>query len=888
MIRKVVRQVRAILGGRRVQDETARELDFHIQMETDARVRAGMSPAEARRTALRDFGGVSRVREEVLDARGITFWESLWQDMRFGVRMLGRSPGYTAAAVAILALGIGANTAMFSVIYGVLLEPLPYRDDGELVLVEQSMPALDINALNVSIPELTDYRAQLQTVRDLVEYHSMSFTLLSEGEPDRVDTGVVSANFFDTLGVRPLHGRTFAGGDDDLGAEAVLVLSHEYWQQKFGGDPAVVGRVLEMNNRPHTVIGVLPPHPQYPRYNDVYMPTSACPFRAQAQETVAENRRAFGALEVFGRLAQGVTPERASTELGAVAGAFDDRFPAVYETNGKRGEVIARVEPLKEELVGGARPMLMALSGTVLLVLLIACANVANLALARTVRRGRELAVRTALGAGRGRLVRQLVTESVMLALAGGALGLALASLSLDLLTGFVARFTPRTGEIDIDAGVLLFTLVVSVATGIAAGLLPAFSTRRNVSQAIHEGSAGSGESPSRRRVRAGLVVGQVAVSFVLLVGAALVLESFFRLASVPLGYRTEQVMTASIYGNFTRMATAEDVRRIEDGILERLRAAPGVASAAIANAVPQSALLPGPRAIQIEGQAPGTRSMNAVRSVASDGYFDTIGVPILAGRDFRLGDHAEAPPVAIINQSMAEFWEGRDPVGTAFSVVGANPLVWYTVVGVAGDFRMYGADRGIEAQFYMSASQAGFGGGRLLVRTDRNPIDMVPVIKDAVHAVDAAMPVEEFRTLAEIRNERLAAPGLTAALLSMFAGVALLVTLTGIAGLVGTSVSQRTREFGLRMALGASRGSVLRLVLGQGVTLVVVGAVIGAAGAVAFGRLIGQFLFETATTDPLAYAVVAAVFVAAAIVAAFGPARRATSIDPLKALRSE
>jgi len=690
------------------------------------------------------------------------------------------------------------------------------------------------------------------------------------------------------LGVRPLYGRTFVDADDELGAEAVLVLSHEYWQQKFGGDPAVVGRVLEMNNRAHTVIGVLPPHPQYPRYNDVYMPTSACPFRARAQQTAAENRRAFGALEVFGRLAQGVTPERASTELGAVAGAFDDRFPDVYETNGKRGEVIARVEPLKEELVGGARPMLLALSGTVLLVLLIACANVANLALARTVRRSRELAVRTALGAGRGRIVRQLVTESVMLALAGGALGLALASLSLGLLTGFVARFTPRTGQIDIDGGVLLFALVVSVATGVVAGLVPALSSRRSVSQAIHDGSAGSGESPSRRRVRAGLVVGQVAVSFVLLVGAALLLESFFRLAAVPLGYRTERVMTAAIYGNFTRMATADDARRIQDGILERLRTSPGVVSAAITNAVPQSALLPGPRAVQIEGRPPGSRPMNAVQTVASEDYFDTLGVPMLSGRDFRLGDSADATPVAIINQSMAKLWEGRDPLGTAFSIVGVTPEIWFTVVGVSGDFRMYGADRDIEAQFYLPASQAGFGGGRLLVRTDRNPVDMVPVIKAAVHAVDPAMPVEELRTLDEIRNERLAVPGLTAALLSMFAGVALLVTLAGIAGLIGTSVSQRTREFGLRMALGASRGSVLRLVLRQGVALVVVGAIIGAVGAAAFSRLIGRFLFETAPTDPLAYAVVGTVFVMAAVTAALGPARRATGIDPLTALRSE
>ncbi len=888
MVSRILRRLRTLAGARRVDDEITRELHFHIQMEVDERVRSGMSEQEARRTALRDFGGVGRIREEVRDARGMTFWDNLWQDTRFGLRTLRRSPGYTLAAVVILALGIGANTAMFSVVYGVLVEPLPYRDDGELVLVEQSVPALDMDSLNVSIPELADYRGQLRTVRDLVEYHSMSFTLLSEGEPDRVDTGVVSANFFNMLGVRPLYGRTFVAADEELGAEAVLVLSHEYWQQKFGGDPSVVGRVLEMNNRPHTVIGVLPPHPQYPRYNDVYMPTSACPFRARAQETAAQNRRAFGALEVFGRLSPGETAERASTELATVAAAFDDRFPDVYETNGKRGEVVAHVQPLKEELVAGARPMLVTLVGTTLLVLLIACANVANLALARTVRRSRELAVRTALGAGRGRLVRQLVTESLIVALAGGALGLGLASVSVEMLTRFVGRFTPRTGQIDIDGGVLLFALVTSVATGVVAGLLPALSVRRSLSGAMHDGAAGSGEGRTRQRLRAGLVVAQVAVSFVLLVGAALLLESFFRLSSVPLGYRTEQVMTAAIYGNFTRMATAEDARRIQDGVLERLRASPGVVSAAVTNAVPQSALLPGPRPIEIHGMAPGIRPRNAVQNVASEGYFDTLGVPILAGRDFRGGDGPEASPVAIVNQSMAGLWEGRSPLGTTFSVAGANPAVEYTVVGVSADFRMYGADRDVEAQFYLPASQAGFGGGRLLVRTDRNPIDLAPVIKAAVHAVDETMPVEELRTLAEIRNERLAVPGLTAVLLSLFAGVALVVTLAGIAGLVGTSVSQRTREFGLRMALGATRRSVLNLVLRQGVVLVVIGAVIGAGGAYGFSRLLSRFLFETRPTDPAAYAAVAAVFVVAALAAAFGPARRATTIDPLTALRSE
>jgi predicted permease len=889
MLRRVGRRLRTLWRAGGVDDEIARELDFHVRMEIENRVRSGMDLAEARRTALRDFGGLGRVREDVRDARGLTLWDAIRQDVRFGIRTLARSPGYTTAAILILALGIGANTAAFSVVRGVLLEPLPYPDDDELVLVQQSMPALRLPAFGVSIPELADYRDRLVAVRDLVEYHSMSFTLLDQGEPDRVDTGVVSANFFDMLGIRPLHGRTFVETDDDLGAEAVLVLSHEYWRSTFGGDPAVVGRVLEMNNRPHTVVGVLPPHPQYPRNNDVYMPTSACPFRSAAEETAATNRRAFGSLQVFGRLAPGATVTHASTELSTVGAGFDDRFPDVYQRAGARGEVVATAQPLKEELIREARPMLIALAGTTLLVLLIACANVASLALARTVRRRRELAVRSALGAGRGRLVRQLVTESLLVAGAGGLVGLVLAALSLELLTGFVARFTPRTGQIDIDGTVLAFTLVAAVATGIVFGIGPALSARRNLTHAMRDGGGQAGDSAGRQRARAVLVVAQVAVSFVLLVGAALLLESFYRLSSVPLGYRSEGVITAAIYGNFSVGGTQEDALHLQTAILERLRATPGVRAAALTNAVPHAAINPQPIRVRLEGEPEGEQDPRDVdQRVASDGYFDLLSVPILAGRDVRSGDTFQASPVAVINQQMAGMWKGRDPVGRRFALAGQPDPQWITVAGVVADFRMYGADREIGPQYYLPVNQRPGAGIRMLVATAGDPYALVPAIKAAVHAVHPGIPVEELRTLEELRSERLAVPGLTTALLGIFAGVALVVTLAGLAGLVGTSVSQRTREFGLRMALGATRGSVLRLVLRQGIVLVIAGVALGIGGAYAFSQLIGRFLFETRPTDPMAYAIVACVFAAAALAAAFAPARRATRIDPLVALRSE
>jgi predicted permease len=892
---RLLRRVRTLLRRRKVDDEVARELDFHIEMEALQRARAGLQPDEARRAALRDFGEPARVREHVRDVRGMTVADGLEQDVRFALRTLRRSPGFTIAAVLILALGIGANTAMFSVIDGVLLEPLPFRNGDELVLIQQAATKSDVPDAGVSIPELARYRGRLASIRDLVEYHSMSFTLLNQGEPDRVDTGVVSANFFSMLGIAPLYGRTFADADDDLGAEAVLVLSHAYWRDKFGADPRVVGRVLEMNNRPHTVVGVLPEYPQYPRRNDVYMPTSACPFRAAAERTLPLGHRSFAGLRVFGRLASGAGATAAGSEVATVAASFEADHPQDYARTRSLG-IAGRVQPLREQLVEGARPMLLALTGTTLLVLLIACANVANLALARTLQRHRELAVRSALGAGRARIVRQLVTESLIVAIAGGVLGLGLAWLSLDLIVGFVGRFTERTGEIAVDGRVLAFTVAASIVSGIAFAAAPALATRRNLAEAMREGSAQTGDGGGRRRLRSGLVVAQVAVSFALLVGAALLLESFYRLSSVPLGYTADRVMTAAIFGNFSRGTTPEDALRLQTGILDRLRAAPDVDAAAMTNAVPQSDIQPFNQPLRLDGIAAGDgRRLEADGNLASDGYFETLGIPLLAGRDIRATDTRETAPVAVINASMAKLWDGVDPIGRRFAIDGPPPPGqpdgprWLTVVGIVPDFRLYSVDREIPAAYYTPAAQSGFGAGRLVVRArSGNPYDLVRTIKAAVHGVDAQVPVEELVSLRELRDTRLTTPAVTTALLTIFAVVALAVTLAGLAGVIGTSVSQRTREFGLRMALGASRSSVLQLVLRQGLVLVAAGIALGVAGAYAFGRLIARYLFETTPTDALAYAGVALLFVLAALTATFGPARRATTVDPLRALRSE
>ncbi len=887
MFARLARTLRALWRRDRLERDISAEIAFHLDMEAADLVRRGIDPAEARRLARRNFNGVDRVAEEIRDARGVTVWDGLAQDVRYGLRTLARSPGYTLVAVLTLALGIGANTALFSVIDGVLLKPLPYHDDGRLVLVKEAAPLQDRVTVQASIKEVHDLRRELRTFQDIVEYHSMSFTLLSHGEPDRVDTGVVSANFFDVLGVAPLVGRTFVRGDDVLGAPPVLVLSYGYWQRKFGGDPAIVGQTVQMNDQPHTIVGVLPDIPQYPRDNDVYMPTSACPFRAAGERRMNENRRAFSALEVFGRLRPGVTLGQAEADVKRVAALWDQSYPDVYqpETTG----FTARAIGLRTALTSGARDLLLVLMGATALVLLIACANVANLTLARMLRRERELAVRTALGAGRGRLLRQLLTESTLIALAGAALGVALAAASMGLLTSFVGRFTARTGQIGIDGGVLLFTLGVAIATGLAFGALPALSARRTLVTSLKEGGAAAGDGRGRHRMRAALVLAQVSVSFLLLAGAGLLLASFFRLSRVDLGFQPEQVMTAAIYGNWSRQTDPAEIRRFNAAVLRRLEGAPGVRAAALTNAVPLTQIYPFKQQFRVEGHAAtAERTPKADQNLASPGYFATLGVPLLRGRGFTASDGADAPMVAVINEAMARDWDGRDPVGTRFTLDDGD--TWITVTGVVGDVRLDGPGQPAGPAFFTPLAQerGGSSGGRVLVRAAGDPAAIAALIKDAVHRADPQVPVENIETLATLKRGRLAAPRLTALLLAIFAALALTITVAGLSGVVATSVSQRAHEFGVRMALGASRGAVLRMVVGHGLTLVGVGLALGLAGALALSRVLTSYLFDTAPTDPITLGTVAAVFLLAALVACLGPARRATAIEPAIALRAE
>jgi putative ABC transport system permease protein len=900
----MLKKIRSLFYGSRRREEIDREISTHLAMEIEHRQKGGMSAEEARRTALRDFGGVEKTREEVRDARGITFWDVLRQDVRFGLRSLRRSPGYALSAILILALGIGVNTAMFSVINGVLLKPLPFRSQSRIALLQQSTERTTAANTGVSINELYSYRERLKSIEDLVEYHQMSFTLLNEGEPDRVDTGVVSANFFEALGVAPLVGRNFVPADAKLGAQQVVLLTYEYWQSKFGADPKVVNKVVQMNNATHLIVGVLPPFPQYPQVNDIYMPTSACPFRAQAEATMERSHRSFAALSVFGWLAPGATLEQASAEIAGVASSYQRDFAQDYPVAGFTGAAAL----LSDELVREARPMLLALSAATVLVLILACANVANLALARTARRGRELAVRSALGAGKARLVRQLVTESLILSTIGGVLGVIAARGALVGLVSFIGRFTERTTQIAIDPYVLGFATAITVITGVICGIAPALASRKNLMANMRDGAAQAGESSGRHRFRASLVVAQVGVSFVLLIGSGLLLESVYRMAIVPLGYDTEKVMNATFFGNFSRFqvtaqcdqaCAAGKVADFQNQVLNDVRSTPGVAAAAITNAVPLTVTAPGPRTFSIVGRTgDASNPLQATPAGATDGYFETLGVPVLRGRVFTQSDTATTLPVLVINDSMAKFWEGEDPVGSVvrfpfppgFRPQPGQPLppTDFTVIGVVGDFRLYGPTVENRAQYYRPLAQTGGLGGRILVRASGNPEALGRVIADSIHRVDPQMPVEEIETLYALKLGQLEIPAVTAGLLSVFAAVALAITLAGIAGLIGTAVTQRSREFGVRLALGAKPWSLVGSVVVNGLKLVAVGIAIGLAGAYGFNQVISRFLFATKPTEAFVYVTVGVIFLAAAALAAFAPAKRVTAIDPLKVLKAD
>ncbi len=870
-----------LLRRQKEEQELDAELRYHVERQTEQNMGRGLSASEAKQAALRSIGGVEQVKEECRDARLGRAVEATLQDIRYGLRVLFKNPGFACTAIVTLALGIGINTAIFSVVYGILLRPLPYREGGQLVVLHQVAPHAHLADVPFSVQEIIDYREQNHTLQGVVEHHAMWFLLLGKDWAQRVQTAVVSANFFDVLGVKPLLGRTFVAADEQHNADAVLILSYRYWQTQHGGDPNVVGKVFGMNNRRHTVIGVLPPFPQYPVESDVYMPTSQCPTRSDPKFIADRSARMMTA---FARLKPGVSVGRAQSDLSTIAGRLQMAYPEAYPKEYGYG---ASVIPLRDELTRRARVTFLVLLGATGFVLLIACANVANLFLARLLRLEPELALRAALGASKSRLIRQLWTESMLLSLSGGALGLLAARFAVGLLANFAERFSPRASEVKVDTPVLLFALALSLLTGLLFGLAPAFSSVGRLSDGLKQGVARITAGANRQRFRGALVITQVAVSFMLLIGAGLMIRSFSKLQQVNPGFALDHVLTMRLSPNFSRY-NAQQFGMLDKEILRRVNHVGAIQSAALASSFPfnpeGAEMGRDTEGLEIEGRprSKGELAATADLMVVSAAYFQTLRQPLLKGRAFTEQDaEAPAPLAVVINQALARHrWPTEDPIGKRIKFGGRK--TWVRIIGVVGDAREYGLERPAQDELYLPGYAH-----ELIVRTAMDPMAAAPLIPAALHDLDPQLAIDQVNTIAAFEQESFASPRLTAILLGLFAVLALLISASGIAGTIAW-LFPKGRELGIRMALGAPRPSLLRMVLRQGLELALAGILAGLAGALGITRLLSSLLYATSPTDAFTYASVAVLFLVIAAVACLLPARRLTAINPLIALRQE
>jgi putative ABC transport system permease protein len=814
--------------------------------------------------------------------------QGLIRDLKFTLRQVRRNLGFAIATVLTLGLGIGANTAIFTMIDGLLLRPLPYAHGERLVHVRYGVPALGADTIRFSVPEVFDLRSQNHSFEGLSEFHSMSFTLLGRGEPERIETGVVSANAFEVLGVKPLLGRSFVPEDEQPGAPPVVLLSHGFWHRRFGGDPGIVGQNLQLNGRSMNVIGVLPPLPAYPGAEDIYISTSACPVRS-SQRTI-ENR-SLRILTLYARLKPGVQAAQASSDLSTIASRLRRSYPESYPQNIQRVET--SLVPVAEDLVGGFRPTLLIVLGTVGLVLLIACINVGNLSLSRMIDREGEIAVRAALGASRRSLIRQMLTESTVLSLAGGVLGVLLAALGLRLLVAFAGRFTPLAQRIELDGRTLLFTLVIALASGLAFGLLPAFHVaRHDLATALREGEVRASAGGSRHRLRNSLLVVQVATSFGLLMLSGLTVRSAIKLQQVSLGFNPRNVLSLALDLPFSRYAGPQQELAFYRALLQRVEALPGVVSVGVASSIPLAShdleLTTPSFKVEGRGAAPGEPEQRADSRTASPDYFRTLGIPLIRGRIFTNGDESNTQPVVLINKSMARhYWPGEEPIGKRIALT-VDPAKWFTIVGVVGDVRHNSISADASDAFYRSFLQRGGIHMRLFVRTAGDPAGVGRSLPQAIHDIDPQQPIAETKTLEEVRDASTAPSRLTATLLTLFAALAFGVTVTGISGTVACSVNERTPEIGIRTALGAGHGQVMGLVVRETAVLVVMGLCLGAAVALTMTRLISSVLFDVRSNDPVTFAAAAVALLLVVGITLWRSAHRAAKIDPIAALRAE
>ncbi|HKQ53230.1 MAG TPA: ABC transporter permease [Pyrinomonadaceae bacterium] len=808
---------------------------------------------------------------------------SVFQDLRYGTRTLLKRPGFTFVAVLTLALGIGANTAIFSIVNTVMLRPLPYQSPEQLVRVGGANYGKGRQLTSFSPQDFYDWRDQNTVFEALAACDKWSLNLTGDGEPERIEAYAVSAGFFNILRAQPQLGRTFLPREDTLGNEYVAVLSNRLWQRRFNSDPGIVGRQVTLSGEKFTVIGVMPSTFKFPPLARAGLvePELWVPFAPELSDWPRSSRSVDGAIA---RLKAGVTLDQAETELKAIAGRLEQQYP---ETNSSQS---VSVVSLHESIVGSTRTSLLVFLVAVGFVLLIACANVANLLLARAATRRKEIAIRTALGAGRSRIIRQLLTESVLLSLAGGALGLLLSLWATDFLVNLASDAIRYVGEVQMDARVLAFTLLASLLTGIIFGLMPALQVSNpDLNETLKEGGRGSGQGAGRQRVRSLLIISEVALSLVLLVGAGLLVKSFLRLQEVSPGFSPENLLTMYVSLPGTKYPEDEQHVTFFNRVLEGVRALPGVESASVVSVLPISENYDR-FGIEIESRPPVPlgEAPEADRYRISPDYFRTMNIPLQAGRAFSERDRADAPPVVIINETMARrYWPDGSAVGKRLKGVAAG-YPWLEVVGVVGDVKQYGLDTANTLQMYLPQAQSPTQHMTLVVRTGGNPNSYFTTVREKVWEVDKEQPVYNIRTMEQLLSTSVAQRRFNMLLLAIFAGVALVLAAVGLYGVMSYAVTQRTHEIGIRMALGARAGDVLKMVIGQGMLLALIGVGVGLAVALAVTRVMATLLYGVSTTDPAVFVGIPLLLSAVAFAACYIPARRATKVDPMVALRYE
>jgi predicted permease len=877
MLSKVKRRLRALLHKSEMERELNEELRDHIEQQTEQNIRLGMNPEEARYAARRTFGGMEQAKEQSRDARSVRWLEEFWQDLRYGARMLLKNPGFTLIAVITLALGIGANTAIFSVVNTILLRPLPYKESDRLVWLYGVQPQL--KRANHSPADFLDYQAQNRSFEQMAAFRILSFTLTGDDRPERVDGRIVSANYFSLLGIEPALGRNFTPKDGEAGAGRVVLLSYNFWQRRFNGDPDAIGRALTLNGESATVIGVMPPDFKEYDSNLWLNPRQIVPDFATGSREDLLTVRTNNYLRVIGRLKPGATLSQAQADLDAITARLQQQYP---NTNAHRN---VQIVPLLERVVGDLQPTLLILFGAVGLVLLIACANVANLMLVRATARQKEIAIRAALGAGRRRILRQLLTESILLASLSGICGSLLAVWGIDLIVSLSPANTPRLSEIRLDSQVFTFTLAVSLLTGLIFGLIPAMTASKfSITGTLKEGGRGAETGLSRRRARSALVVAEVTIAVIVIIGAGLLLRSFVRLQTVNPGFDPDNLTTLLVWMSEAKYLEPSTSHGFIQELHDRLAILPGVESVAIASDLP---ILGNSRTdFEIEGRPPVGEKMQIGRISVGKGYFRAMRIPLLRGREFTERDRDKAPQVIVINETAAKtLWPGEDPIGKRLRLFRQD---WAEVIGVVGDVKHYGLQEPASMHAYLSNLQFPWPVLRVALRSQLNQADLITSVQREVRAIDPNQPVSNITTMNKILADSMGTRRLAMSLFSLFAVIALLLTAIGLYGVMAYSVSQRTREIGIRMALGAQAGNVLRLIVKQGMTLVLIGVALGLITSFAMTRLMRTMLYEVSAIDPVTYIFVPSLIGVVALLACWIPARRAAKVDPMVVLRHE